>query len=282
MTMKIIHAAAAAAAILLSISASAEERAIQCNGCSDWQKEQAASSATQQGKVTVFDTTGRSVSRYSVFTEVLDMRPRTTWTSVNRISVDRTLKNLWSNYLESVGGVVHPGVVNLPDDFPMQSVAGALQDPEFTTTAIENHLLSLRTFELLLRNTSAFLSRGLQLNLGLVDLSDIIEAITIEVEFPDGSTMEYTVAFSINQGTGLARLELTPYGNALAADGQPAPTSALGFRNRSFQDRNGSLTEWIALARSHGIPIHGSGSSGTVMECRVEGNKIVCRVRPAR
>ncbi len=270
------------AALLFSVAAAADERAIRCDGCSEWQKEQAASSSTHQGQVTVFDAVGRSVSRYNVFTEVLDVRPRTTWTSVNRVSVDRTLKTRWSSYLESVRGVEHPGVVHLPDDFPMQSVAGALQDPQFTTTAIENHLLGVSTFEQLNRNASSLISRGLQLNLGLVDLSDIIEAITIEVEFPDGSTMEYTVAFSINQGTGISRLELSPYGNALAADGRPVPTNALGFRNRTFQDHNGSLYEWMSLARSLGLVVHQGGSNGTVMECTVEGRDIVCRVRPAK
>jgi hypothetical protein len=269
-------------ALLLCVTASAGERAITCHGCSEWQQEQAASRATQQGKVTVFDAAGSSVSRYNVFTELLDVSPRTTWTSVNRISVDPALKSSWRNYLESVRGVEHPGVVTLPDGFPMQSVAGALQDPSFTTTAIENHLLRLSAYQQLNRNASSLISKGLQLDLGLVDLADIIEAITIEVEFPDGSTQEYTVAFSLNQGTGLSRLELTPHGNAIAADGQPAPTSALGFRNRTFQDRNGSLAEWISLARSHGVTITGAGSGGTVMDCKVENNKIVCTVRPAK
>jgi hypothetical protein len=282
MIMKNIQAIAAAAALMLCLTAAADERAIRCDGCSEWQKEQAASQATQQGKVTVFDAAGKSVSRYNVFTEVLDVRPRTTWTSVNRISVDRTLKTLWSSYLESVRGVEHPGVVNLPDDFPMLSVAGALQDPSFTTTAIENHLRSVSAFALLNRNLSSFISQGLRLNLGLVDLADIIQAITIEVVFPDGSSMDYTVAFSINQGTGYARLELEPFGNAMAADGLPVPTSALGFRNRSFQDYNGSLSEWLALARSHGLVVYQGGSNGTVMECTLEGNNIVCRVRPAK
>ena len=280
MTMKTIHAAATAAALLLSVTALADERAIRCDGCSEWQKEQAASRTTQQGKVTVFDATGRSVSRYNVFTEMLDVR--TTWTSVNRISVDRTLKDRWTSYLESVRGVQHPGIVNLPDEFPMQSVAGALLDPDFTTTALENHLLSVSAFAQLNRNLSSFVSKALQLDLGAVDLADIVIAVTIEVVFPDGSTMDYTVAFSINQGTGQARLELEPFGNAMAADGLPAPTSALGFRNRTFQDHNGSLGEWLALARSHGLVVHQGSSNGTFMECTVEGSKIVCRVRPSK
>ena len=279
MTMKTILAATA---LLLSAGASADERAISCDGCTEWQKEQAASRTTSQGKVTVFDDMARTVTRYNVFTEILDVSPRTSWTSVNRISVDRSLKTLWASYLESVRGVEHPGIVHLPEDFPMQSVAGALQDPTFTSTAIENHLRQVSAFQQLNRNASSLISKGLQLNLGLVDLADIIEAITIEVEFPDGSTMEYTVTFSLNQGTGVSRLELSPHGNALAADGYPAPTSALGFRNRSFQDRNGSLAEWISLARSHGVTIYGANSGGTVMDCVVEGSKIVCTVRPAR
>lgn len=279
MTMKAIFAASA---LLLGTSALADQRAISCHGCSEWQKEQAASLATQRGKVTVFDEAQRSVSRYNVFTEVLDFRPRTTWTSVNRISVDPALKTLWGNYLESLRGVQHPGIVTLPDEFPMQSVAGALMDPEFSTTAIEDYLLTVSSYQQLNRTASSFLSKALQLNLGLVDMADILEAITIEVEFPDGSTMDYTVTFSMNQGTGLSRLELAPYGNARGADGLPAPTSALGFRNRSFEDHNGSLGEWMALARRHGLVVYQGSSNGTTMECTVEGHKIVCRVKVPR
>lgn len=279
MTMKTILAATA---LLLSVSASADERAISCNGCSEWQKEQAASRATRQGKVTVFDDEQRSLSRYNVFTEVLDLRPRTTWTSVHRISVDQRLKSLWESYLESVRGVEHPGIATLPDDFPIQSVAGALVDPDFSTTAIEDFLLTVDTIAQLNRTASSLLGRALQLNFGVVDMAKILEAITIEVEFPDGSTMDYTVTFSMNQGTGLSRLELTPYGNARGADGLPAPTSALGFRNRTFQDHNGSLAEWMALARRHGLVVYQGSSNGTTMECTVQDHEIVCRVRPSK
>ncbi|MEE4174077.1 MAG: hypothetical protein V2I57_07485 [Xanthomonadales bacterium] len=278
----IMKTTVAAAALIFAAHSFADERAISCNGCSEWQKEQAASRTIQRGKVTVFDDVQASVSRYNVFTEMLDLRPRTTWTSVYRTSVDSGLKQAWSSYVQSVRGVEHPGVVHLPDEFPMRSVAGALQDPSFTTTAIENHLLTLSRFQQLNNSAASLVSRALQLDLGVIDLKDILDAITIEVEFPDGSTMDYTITFSMNQGTGLSRLEVSPYDNAMGPDGLPAPTSALGFRNRTFEDRNGSLMEWISLARSFGIRVHQSGSNGTIMECRASGSTVVCTVRLAK
>ena len=280
----IMKTTVAVAALLFAAHSLADERAISCNGCSEWQKEQAASRTTQRGKVTVFDNVQASVSRYNVFTEMLDFRPRTTWTSVYRTSVDSQLKAAWSSYLHSVRGVEHPGVVHLPDEFPMGSVAGALQDPSFTTTAIENHLLTLPNFQQLNNTAASLVSRALRLDLGIIDMKDILDAITIEVEFPDGSSMDYQIKFSMNQGTGLSRLEVEPYDNAMGPDGLPAPTSAIGFRNRTFEDRNGSLIEWIGLARSFGVRIigPGSGGTGTVMECRVSGNDVVCTVRIAK
>lgn len=280
----IMKTTVAAVALIFAAHSLADERAISCHGCSEWQKEQAASRTTQRGKVTVFDDVNASVSRYNVFTEILDFRPRTTWTSVHRTSVDTKLKQAWSSYVQSVRAVEHPGIVHLPDEFPMQSVAGALQDPAFTSTALENYLRTLPSFQQLNNAAGSLISRALSLDLGVIDLKDVLDAITIEVEFPDGSTMDYTAKFSMNQGTGLSRLELSPYDNAMGPDGLPAPTSALGFRNRTFEDHHGSLTEWISLARSFGIPIFGrsSGGAGTVMDCRVSGSQVVCTVRLAK
>ncbi len=266
----------ASLALLASPLLSADTRGVNCDGCSSWQMSQAARQATTNGIVYVFNGHSGRVDKYRVFSEMLDLYPPTSWTSAARLTTESQLKRAYADYLDAVAGLGFDGVVVLPGDFPVRSVAGALMDPDFASTAIENYLMTLTEQQQLELTLAALASKVLDLNLPIVDLRSIIKAVTLRVEFPDGSSQDYTVDYSMNQGELRSRTELTPHGNAMAADGLPAPTSALGFRNRRFHDNGGSLIEWIALAWSFGVRI--GGSSGTTMECVVDGHTIYCVV----
>ncbi|MEM1410812.1 MAG: hypothetical protein AAGH19_00535 [Pseudomonadota bacterium] len=269
----------AATTLLLSQAVVAEVRGVNCNGCSTAKKEQAAIKAVRQGTVYVFDERRHSVTTYRVFTEVIDVRPYTSWTSAVKIRTDRKLETRYRHYLKSVAGLRDAGMggtIVLPPDFPVRSVAGVLVDPAYATTFLENHLLSLPEHDQAALTLTSLMFRATKLKLPMVDLQDIIASVTLNFEFPDGSSMDFSIEFTVNQLTGRARTELTPEGNAMAEDGRPAPTSALGFRNREFRDNNGSLAEWIALARLFDISI--SDNSGTKMTCWVKGNEIFCTV----
>ena len=255
-----------------------ETRAVSCNGCSDRQMKQTAAKAANYGFVYVFNASARTVKKYRLATEVVDFRPYTTFTSAWKLPVETPLKNDWVEYLHAVENLVDPGfsgTIALPPDFPVRSVAGALIDPDSSTTAIEDFLLTLPEHHQLALTLNTLTSRALDLKLPLVDLRSVIRETTLTFEFPDGSTMDYSVDFTADQISLAARTELTPEGNARTADGSAAPRSAVAFRGRRFEDNGGSLIEWVSLARSYGIRVSGRGTS---MECYVDNLDIHCVV----
>jgi hypothetical protein len=267
-------------ALLASQVALAEHRAGACNNCSSADMKRLAMRLVSNGTASIFDGPGSRIETYRVFTTTIEGRTGRTWRSAALIQTDPVLKRAWNDFIDSVDGLGHGGVIQLPPDFPVRSVAGALLDPSYATTAIENHIAGLPG-ETQLQITMGTLGGVLtDVKTPFLDMESIIGSVHLTVEFPDGSTMDFTLEFSANQLSLRARTELNPAGNATLADGSPAPTSALGFRDRSFQDNGGSLVEWLLLARSYGVPIVGSGSGdGTTMECKVEGSTITCRVK---
>lgn len=277
--------ATTALALVLSQAALAETRAVSCDGCSERQMKQLATLADTQGFVYVFNAEDRKVNKYRTETEVLDthsgfrrIQPYTTFTTAWKVETEGALKNDWVQYLDALdnlGNLGASGAIPLPPDFPVRSVAGVLVDPAFATTAIEDYLLTLSEQNQLALNLNTLVSKALDLKLPIVDLRTIIKETTLTFEFPDGSTMDFSVHFSADQNTLVARTELTPLGNARMADGSPVPTSALNFRGRVFTDNGGSLIEWIALARTYNI---GTSGRGTKMECYVDGSHIRCVV----
>ncbi len=281
----------AALALAFSQAALAETRAVTCDGCSEQQMKQFATLFGTGGFVYVFNAADRKVNKYRTETDVLEgpsglrrLRPFTTFTTAWKVETEPSLKNDWARYvdaLDNLGNLGANGTIPLPPDFPVRSVAGVLVDPAFATTAIEDFLLTLPEQHQLAINFNTLISRALDLKLPLVDLRSIIEETTLTFEFPDGSTMDFSIHFSADQNTLVARTELTPAGNARMADGSPAPTSAINFRGRIINDNGGSLIEWIALARSFNIAISGrSTGRDTKMECFVEGTHIRCIVTP--
>ncbi len=259
----------------------ADATAISCHGCSDSAKSQAASKAASEGIVHVFDQKGATVSSYSLYTEILDIRPWTRWTTASLIPTDPTLKKSYRQFARAQSELEEMGTIYLPGDFEFGTVAGAILDPRGSTTAIEDYLSELNRLAALNQATMNLVSRITQLDLGVIDLGDIVKDLVIKVEFPDGSEMSYILEFSLNPGNNDLRIELVPFGNARGPDGKALPTHGNSLRGRTFTDHNGSMIDWINYVRSLGIPVVSGGGSGdeTIMECKVSGSNIVCTVR---
>lgn len=257
----------------------ADATAISCHGCSDSAKSQAASKAATEGTVHVFDQTRARVSTYSLYTEMLDIRPWTMWTTASLVETDRTLKRSYRQFVRAQQEFEDMGTIYLPDDFEYITVAGAFLDVPGSTTAIEDYLSSQNTLAALNAASMNLVSRIAQLNLGVIDLGEIFKDIVIKVEFPDGSDMSYVLEFSINPGNNDLRLELVPFGNAHGPDGKALPTHPNSLRNRTYTDYRGSMIDWISYVRSLGIPVTGGGGDDTIMECTVQGENITCTVR---
>jgi len=257
--------------------------AVACHGCNSWAKENAARAATSRGKVFVFDAENVEVATYSVHTELLDLRRRHFYREARKVRPDKVLQARWEDYIEAREDVIEYGTINLPQDSEIRSVAGALADPEFASTTIEQYLAEYNHMARLLHTANNVLTRFFQIDLGVIDLKEVVPYVTVKVEFPDGSTMDMEVNFSFNPGNSNLRLELRPAGNAIDSQGRAVPTQALGLRGRTYRDNNGSLQEWMFYARQIGAQVGGARSgSGATMECRVSGSTVYCEVRLAK
>lgn len=266
-------------AMVLSQEVQADTRGVSCSGCSEAQMNFAARSTTESGIVYVFNDRYRTVNKYQVFSETLGTWPGTSWTTAVKVATEWRLKRDWRSWLEAVEALTEPGTIPLPVDFPVRSVAGVILDPAHATTSIEDFLMNLSGHEQAILSLNTLVGRLTRLKLPIVDLRDIVRTITLRFEFPDGSTMDFSVEFSLNQISLRARTELTPEGNARLADGSAAPSSAIAFRNLEFEDNGGSLIEWIELARSYDVTIRNNGSGlPTTMQCWIESSDIHCIV----
>ncbi len=281
---KLITTLLALTALASSQALLANVQAVSCHGCSDGAKSQAASNATVQGKVLVFDQNRATVATYQVHTEMLDMRPRTTWTEARLVKTDPTLQKRYEDLVSAVNDVADMGTIYLPGDFEIRSAGGALLDPAFSTTAIEDYMNSVNQWIAMHQASMNIVSRLTQLNFGIIDLKDIIKTLTVKVEFPDGSDVSYQIEFSINPGSSNLRVELETFGNAHGPDGRALPTNALGLRGRTFTNHNGSLAEWMAYARALGALVRGTynGQQGGVMTCVWTAGRTVCTLKTGK
>lgn len=270
-------------ALAFSPALLADAYGISCHGCSATAKSQAATRVTSDGKVFVFDQHRATVTTYRVQTERLDLLEPFVWTAAIPVSTDPVLKQRYRDFVEAQEDVVEMGTIHLPPDFPIQSVAGALNDPGLATTAIEDYLANENFWFRMNQTLNLLVSQVTQLNLGVVDLGDIVQELLIEVEFPDGSDISYEMKLSLNTGNSDLRIELGSSANAHGPDGRALPTTPSGMRGRSFEDHNGSINEWLEYARGMGIPVVRGGSGGvgggtTRMTCSVSGSRIVCKL----
>jgi len=265
-------------ALCASSDAAAITRAVACDGCSATQMAARATATVSQGTVYVFDAASAVVGKYTVITEVVDTMPYSIWKQAIPQAVEQELASAWQGYVAGREGLEgQSGAYQLPADFPLHSVAGALYDPEFANTSIEDFLLSLDLFQQLNMDVSTLLIQVVRASIPMLDLKDLLKTIRITVRFPDGSTQDYSISVSIDAVTAQARTEVEPAGNARMANGLPAPSSRLGFNGVTVYDRNGSLREWVLWAEHLGLVVSG-GRSGTYMHCEISGDEISCTV----
>lgn len=257
-----------------------EIRAVSCDGCSSSQRYQKAVRTIDSGKVYVFNASNARVYKYKVHTELVDSYPYTEWTEAVEVRAEYRLRKAYREYIRSSDSLLEEGRIQLPADFPVKSVAGALLDPGYASTSIEDFLLQQSVYRQLENNLSTLIARVLKAKIPGIDLQLLVDELILTVEFPDGSTMDFVASVSFNTLSGEAKMELNSYGNARLENGKPAPTSLLGFRSLVLNDYHGSLFEWINYARSFGITIGGlpGGGTNTSMECLVAGSVIKCTV----
>lgn len=276
--MRRIFLFAALAALSMNVMGS-DVRAVTCHGCTNWQLSKAATKTVDSGVVYVFDAYSKRAHKFKVYTELFDGYPYGYFTQAVEVTAEWRVRNGWKLYVESVGELLEAGRIQLPGDFPVRSVAGALLDPAYSTTHIEDYLRQLSEYQQLAKNLSTLTLRLLQAKIPLLDVQLLVDDIILTVEFPDGSTQDYVAQISVNSLNLDAHMEVEPYGNARLEDGSPAPTSSLGFSGRTFNDNGGSLFEWMQYARSLGISIGSGGSGGrTTMTCTVSDSVIICYV----
>lgn len=279
---RLITSVLALTALAASQAVLANTQLISCHGCSSYAKSQAASQATSQGKVLVFDQQRAVISTYAVHTEMLDMRPRTTWTEARLVKTDPTLQKRYEKFVAAYENVAEMGTIVLPPDFEYGSVADAILDPAGSTTAIEDYIANVNRWHFLNQATMNLASRVTQLDFGVIDFSEVVTGLLLKIEFPDSSDMSYNQSYSINPGNSDVRLELTVFGNAHTADGRALPTHLNSLRGRTFNSHNGSIFHWINYVRALGARVRGAENGGeglkTRMVCTVKGSHLECEV----
>lgn len=236
-------------------------------------------SLTDEGTVYVFDDVRGEVARFGVGSETVDTVPpsvvRHTWW----MSVPQDLRSAFSDYVDSREDLQDMGPLVLPTNFEVRSIAGVLLDPNHATTAIETWFSEQDEVEVFINQLTALMSKLVTLQIPMT-ANALVDRVVLTIEFPDGSSMDFTMETSMNTRNSKLGVELVPSGNARTADGRAAPNHAISYRGRTFFDHDGSLLEWIALARDAGIPIvrAGGSGSGTIMRCVVQDNHVICRV----
>ncbi len=262
----------------VSAGAIANTRAVTCPGCSASQMSQAATNATDDGTVYVFNQTTKDVKKYTVLTEFVDTIPYTVLKEAYEVTVEPDIKN---SFAAVVGDQIQGegSVIVLPPDFPVRSSAGSLLDPNFASGSIVNHLRSLSFWQLTEINVNALIAAAITKNIPFADFSGVIKGIVITIRFPDGSTQDFEVTYQINALTNKATIDLGPTGTATTPEGTPVPTNPIYFAGTSYSDTGGSIGEWIAWARLNGVQITGPGGGNPAsMTCYVEGSVVYCKV----
>lgn len=250
-----------------------------CNGCSESGMYQAASRATSSGTVYVFDAIDGDARKFRVSTEVISLRPYQAFTWGDELAIEGDVKNAFRDFADVQRGLGAEERIDLPADFPVRSVAGAMLDPNTTRMLIMDFLRQEQSYEQLSTQLTSLLAALLKRNIPFFNLSDIVKLTKIIVEFADGSSLEYEISYSINALSGAVEIELKIIGNARLSDGSPAPVSGFGFRNFHTTNVGQSVYEWVNWARQNGVLVTDfTGGRGTRMSCSISGSVIHCTV----
>ena len=257
-------------------------KVLRCDGCSARSKEQRAQQALPMGTVHVFDGKRASVSSYRTFTEMVDDRPLTVLKETIKIKTDPKLASAWRSYVQSERSVSRLGEIELPDDFPVRSVAGVLVDPNYASGEVQEFLAQMSALGKLWAHGNNVIMRLLHtVELPLVDIQTLFAGLTLAIVFPDGSSMNFELTYYQDAITGKLISNLVPVErSARTADGRPVPRSAYAFSGRTLYGDQAAMLEWMELARRAGLVVRqGKGPGATRMVCDppVDGH-IYCRV----
>lgn len=248
-----------------------------CYGCDIYGMYDAAARATTRGTVYVFDTSDSESRKFIVETEIISLKPYWAFTWGEEIAIETDVKSAFNKYVTTLNGLEENPNIPLPPDFPVRSVAGAMLDPGASTVRIVDFLRGMDEYKQLQVNLTTFFGSLLKRNVPLLNLSDFLKVTKVIIEFPDGSTADYELYFSLNAVNGTAALQLKYIGNARLEDGSPAPTTRYGFNGFAMDNGDMSLQEWILWANFNGIPVGGTSVGATsYMSCTVQGSTIHC------
>lgn len=274
--MKWIAPIALAAAVGFAVNAEASNRAVFCDECTSSQMAAHATSVVDDGTVFVFNKTEGTVGKYLITTEYVDTIPFTIIKDAMPLTVDPGLKNAWETYSDEAANI--PGEIDLPDWFPVRSVAGALQQPAFTASEINDWIASspIQEFKL---SFEPLVAAWLSANIPWADFSSALDAVVVTFRFSDGSEITFEVT-RVQQG-GNDRIILRKFGDGDPRDpnGEPIPQSPLGLRNFTY-DRPGNheaTREWIEWLRSRGATVNENSDNPSWITCARGRGATVCQ-----
>ncbi len=267
-----------------SATTSASTHSAECHGCTSQNMANTAMQTTEQGTVFVFNKVSKDVKKYAVFTEFVDSDPFTKVTNAFIQPTPADLKDDYADWIDLVATAV-AGAIDLPGDFPIATIAGALEDLQYFEGQLQ--------FEYRNNNLAGFQS-GLRAlvrswgsaNIPFASFGSLIAPPRLTIRFSDGSSVEVEITSSYNATTGNYDVSVaTTYANsALDSEGNPIPSSVSGLGWSGFSVTGSSmvLAEWIARAQAAGVPFLGPSSpppTGGTMECEIHGEVIYCEVR---
>lgn len=263
-----------------SATVEATTRATSCDGCTYNQKKTSARNAIGSGIVYVFDAEAASVNKFRVYYDSLDDSVgRRSTKVVQRLDAETDIRTKYRQYINAYDDFAElNNEITLPSLFPVKSVAGVHLDENYATSALESYLMNMNDFSEANLGLSAVIALLLQKNIPVFNMGHIMKSVSITFIFPDGSRMDFTIAFSLNAGTGESRPELTPNGNAYMADGRPFPGHAVNVRDLRFDDTGGALHEWSNWVQELGIRLvnRDTGQNVPYMICSVDKGVLRC------
>ena len=270
------------ALLTISSEAFAATRAVTCHGCSDLNMSNAATDVATVGTDTVFvfNQLSKEVRKYRVVTYREDSVPFTIVKEATGLEVDENLADCYEDVVNDT--VQNEGrEIVLPPDFAIKSSAGAARSPNSAMGYINQHLNELGWVDATKLNLTRLFSNALANAIPLIDIEDLVRNPVVTVQYPDGSTEMYVINYMFNlYNSGIESVVSPVAGTATDQDGQPIPGLKPEFNGRTFEDRNGALSDWVEYAREHDVPTIGALQEGGTMVCYMKGaGHLVCELQ---
>jgi len=252
-----------------------------CHGCSTGAMAAKALGAINNGTAYVFNEHSKDVNKYLVYFEMEDRRGRSSATKVaDEVPVEPELKSKYGEYVTELSLAGNTEII-LPPGFPVGSSAHSLMDPPFSETSIEQHISSLSFWSVFLLKAQAIVNSAATKNIPFLDIAHILTSTKVTVQYPDGSTQEFTLEISIkidSNGIPVTEFEIQSSNEATAPNGGAVPTAPISFDGFEVSNGGGSIQDWIDWATHNNIPVTGAGGQGctaTGMTCGTNNNGIL-------